>query len=202
MNYFTFKERIQSARTYQAGVSVCIIVSLILLCGSSMASAQTTGPRRFALVKSWKGTFNASLPSTVSEGTFQGDDYYCTYTQTRNWTVSGQCTLNLDHTISPPDNMVATWSGEGTLTGSYQDTLNVECEGTGIGCISCTETEESSELQPMEPVADYYFLDINYYEGETLNTYHFVTQNVTFDSNTADTCSGDTGHGHRRLRPF
>jgi hypothetical protein len=202
MNHLTFKERIQRARTFKARVSVGIIVSLILLCGSSMAGAQSSGPRRFALVKSWKGTFNASLPSTVSEGIFQGDDYYCTYTKTRNWTVNGQCTLNLDHTISPPDNMVATWSGEGKLTGSYQDTMNVECQGTGIACLSYTETEESSELQTMEPVADYYFLDINYNEGETLNTYHFVTQNVTFDSNTADTCSGDTDTSIVGFGPF
>jgi len=202
MNYFTFIEKTKSARTYQAGVSVGIIVSLILLCGSSMASAQSSGPRRFALVKSWTGTFNASLPSTVSEYSFTGDSYYCTYTETRNWTVSGQCTLNLDHSISPPDNMVATWSGEGTLTGSFQDTINVECERSDGGCIAWTETEESSELEAMEPVGDYYFLDINYYEGQTLNTYHFVTQNVTFDSNTADTCSGETGTSIAGFGPF
>ena len=202
MHYVTFKEKIQSARTYQAGVSVCIIVSLILLCSSSLASAQLSGPRRFALVKSWKGTFNASLPSTVSEYSFTGDSYYCTYTETRNWTVSGQCTLNLDHTISPPDIMVATWSGAGTLTGSFQDITKSECDYSDGSHESCTETYEGSELKLMEPVADYYFLDINYSQGESLNTYHFVTQNVTFDSNTADTCSGDTDTSVVGFGPF
>lgn len=177
---------------------IALSTTLLLCLFSASARAQVypaNDPRRFTLVKTWVGTFNAKLPATVSQYEFTGEGYYCTYTQTRSWTVSGQCTLDLDHTISPPDIMTATWTGTGTLTGSYSDVTESDCTYSDGRREFCTETEESTGLQAMDPVDDYYFMDIMYDQGESYGTYHFVTQNITFDTKTSDPCSQreDTG---------
>lgn len=184
---------------------IVLPAALLLFMVSASARAQiypSSDPRRFTLVKTWAGTFNATLPATVSKYEFTGETYYCKYTQTRSWTVNGQCTLDLDHTIDPPDSMVATWTGTGTLTGSYSDVTESDCTYSDGSREFCTETEESTGLQPMEPVGDYYFMDIMYDEGASYGTYHFVTQNITFDTSTSAPCSQREGTSIVGFGPF